>query len=278
MDTLEKLLLIDGLNVLRRVYEANPAPDSADKAKRAVANATTTLRRALDEYVPSHALAVFDGPARGWRHDLYAAYRAGRTPMPEQLREAIPSYLLNLDRMGLRHETPHGFEADDTLSAWAKYWSEVTNGAPCVVLSTDKDLCSLLQLPGVVLRDHFGKVWRDTAWLWDKFSVRPDQLLDFLALMGDAVDGVPGVTNVGQKTAAALLREYDTLEGVLAAAGSIKGKLGERLREEADMARLSRQLTRLEDDDLLLSFELEDLRLVRPRQAAAARQAESTVA
>lgn len=255
-------LNIDGLNVLRRVYEANLAPDSDAKAAGAVRSATSSIKRALREHRPTHALALFDTAGPNWRHTLYPRYKEDRKPMPAPLREAIPFFLDNLDSLDIAHDAPEGYEADDALGAYTALWSRITGGAPCTVLSTDKDLAQLLQLLGVRIRDHFGDIWRDEAWVQAKFGVGSALLGDFLALTGDSTDGIPGVTKVGTKTAASLLNEHGSLSGVLAAADGIKGKLGERLREERDIALLSRELVSLKlEGPGLMKFSLDDLKL-----------------
>lgn len=244
------LLLVDGLNVVRRVYEANPAPDSDDKAKGAVKSSLSSLRRALRELDPTHALLAFDAGGHTWRHALYDRYREGRKPMPEPLRNALPSLYEQLRNDGWATRCIEGVEADDVIVTAAHR----VQGKPfkVTVLSTDKDLLVLLRLAGVQVRDHFKPEWRDVAWCEKKFGVGPALLADYLALMGDAVDGIPGVEGVGQKTAAKLLLEHGGLEAVLQAAeaghSSTKGKLGEKLRAQAAMARLSRQLVGFKTD------------------------------
>lgn len=238
-----KLLSIDAYNVIRRVYGANPAPDSEEKVDACLRASRQSLRRAILEHKPTHATMVFDAEGPNWRHQVYPKYKFDRKPMPAPLREAMPHFMNELRRTGWHLIEKPGVEADDVLGSLAV----AAQGAGFdehVVLSTDKDIASLCQY-GARVYNHFDQRWHDEAWLLQKMGVRPDQVLDFLALMGDASDGIPGVEKVGSKTAAKLLREHETLEGVLAAAVNIKGVLGQRLREQADMARLSRQLTEL---------------------------------
>ncbi len=244
MDTF-KLLAVDGLNLVRRVYEANPAPDSDDKAKGAVRSSLSSLKRAVREHAPTHALIAFDAGGHTWRHDLYAAYRQSRKPMPEPLKQALPGLLAAWADLGLCIRQIPGVEADDTVGTVVHKAS--ARGIACVVLSTDKDLAGLMS-ETVRVRDHFKPEWRDEAWSLKKFGVRPGLIADLLALTGDSVDDIPGVEGVGDKTAARLLNEHGSLGAVLAAAPTIKGKLGERLVQQAHMARLSRQLTQLKTD------------------------------
>lgn len=244
MDTI-KLLAVDGLNLVRRVYEANLAPDSDAKAQGAVKSSFSSLKRALREHAPTHALLAFDAGGHTWRHDLYARYREGRKPMPEPLKQALPAFLDKLASFGFCVRQVPGVEADDSLATVVTRATEL--GASSVVLSTDKDLVGL-HSPLVAIRDHFKPEWRDEAWALKKFGVAPALVADWLSLTGDDVDGIPGVEGVGPKTAARWLNEYGNLEGVLANAGAIKGKVGETLRASLELARLSRQLVALKTD------------------------------
>lgn len=241
-----KLLTIDAYNVIRRVYGANPAPDSDEKAQACLRASRQSLRRALLEHKPTHAALVFDAEGPNWRHQVYPKYKLERKPMPAPLRDAMPYFQREL-RVAKWHllEMP-GVEADDVIGSLAVE-AEHAGFEEHVILSTDKDIASLVQY-GARVYNHFEQRWHDEAWLLGKMGVRPDQVLDFLALMGDASDGIPGVEKVGLKTAAKLLQEHETLEGVLSAAVNIPGALGKRLREQADIARLSRKLTELKTD------------------------------
>jgi protein Xni len=241
-----QLLLIDGLNIVRRCYEANPAPDSPEKAQATARTAFSSFRRALNENPHTHALAAFDYGGHTWRHDLYAQYREKRKPMPDELRDIVPAFRQRLtDELGLAVACIPGVEADDVIGTVHARWM-ACKAAPVVVVSTDKDLAQLIA-QGARIRDHFKPEWRDAEWVMAKFGVVPEQLGDLLALMGDSTDDIPGVDGIGAKTAAKLLTEYGNLEALLAAAGGIKGKNGERLQEQAEMARLSRRLVALNE-------------------------------
>jgi protein Xni len=254
-------LLIDGLNIVRRVYEANPAPDSQEKAQGAVRASLASFKRALSEHKPDFALAAFDYGGSTWRHDLYPLYRQKRKPMPQELREVIPQFRELLTDMGLQSLCIPGVEADDTLASAFFTWSKLGRG-PAIVMSTDKDMAALVA-HGARVRDHFKLEWRDESWILAKFGVPAAQLQDLLALAGDSSDDIPGVTKVGLKTAAGWLRTHGTLENVLAAADSIPGKLGDNLRAEVDIARLSRQLVGFKTD-IPLGINLSSLRMREP--------------
>ena len=243
---MNKLLAIDGLGLVRRVYQANPDPDSADKVDVALRNCLQSFRKLLNFHQPTHVLPAFDFGGHTWRHDLYARYRENREPMPEVLRAGLPGFYEKLEGLGLHILTVPEVEADDVIATGVLRWLKEQRGE-AVVASTDKDLHALIA-DGALVWDHFKGQWHDAAWVVKKFGVEPRQLVDLIALMGDVVDGIPGVEKIGIKTAARLLRSYGNLEGVLAGAGILMDPTGERLRRDRDQAYLSRRLATLKAD------------------------------
>lgn len=239
------LLLIDGLNFVRRIYEANQAPDSPEKADGAIKAVKQSFRRALLDHAPSHCLWAFDHGGPTWRHAHYSDYKAGRKPMAAALQHALVGFCDELANLGWAIAAYPGFEAEDTIASASVHARAL--GAKVTALSTDKDVLCLLEY-GVDVHDHFARVSRDNEYCIGKFGVPGHQVLEVLALWGDAVDGVPGVDKVGVKTAAKLIQEFGTVDGVLAAAAGISGVLGEQLRSQADRARLSRVLVELRYD------------------------------
>jgi DNA polymerase-1 len=166
--------------------------------------------------------------------------------MPAELHEQLPAFFGMLENLGLRVLSLPGVEADDVIATGVQRWQAEGRGA-AIVASTDKELHALIE-QGVLLWDHFRNEWHDAAWVEAKFGVSPPQLTDYLALTGDAADGIPGVTKIGPKKAAQLLQSYRTLDGVMAGAGILKNALGEKLRQEREQAYLSRELVRLKTD------------------------------
>jgi protein Xni len=241
-----KLLAIDGLNIVRRVYEASPEPDSQDKAETALRHALSSFRKLLAAHQPTHVLPAFDFGGPTWRHALYPRYREQRAPMPSYLRAALPQFHERLAADGLHVLAIPEVEADDVIGTAVMRWLQEGRGE-AIVASTDKDLHGLIA-HGALVWDHFKGEWHDDAWVRNKFGVAPELLLDLLALMGDVTDGVPGVSKVGMKTAARLLNAYGDLDAVMAGAGILKTPVGERLRAEKDILMLSRQLVRLKTD------------------------------
>ncbi|WP_426116582.1 5'-3' exonuclease [Massilia sp. PWRC2] len=241
-----KLLAIDGLNIVRRVYEASAEPDSMEKASIALRHALSSFRRLLETHQPSHVLAAFDHGGPTWRHALYPRYREQRAPMPACLRDALPGFHEKLAAAGMHVLSVPEVEADDVIGTGVLRWLSEGRGA-AIVATTDKDLHCLIA-HGALVWDHFKNEWHDDAWVRGRFGVAPELLPDLLALMGDVTDGVPGVSKVGMKTAAKLLNAYGDVDAVLAGAGILKTPIGERLRAERDILMVSRQLVRLKTD------------------------------
>ena len=241
-----KLLAIDGLNIVRRVYEASPEPDSAEKAEIALRHALSSFRKLLAAHTPTHVLAAFDFGGPTWRHAIYPRYREQRAPMPSYLRDALPSFHEKLAGEGLHVVMLPDVEADDVIGTGILRWLAEGRGE-AIIASTDKDLHGLIA-HGALVWDHFKGEWHDEAWVRSKFGVGPERMGDLLALMGDPTDGVPGVSKVGMKTAAKLLNAYGDLDAVMAGAGILKTPIGERLRAEREMLYLSRHLVELKTD------------------------------
>ncbi len=208
----------------------------------------------LADFKPEQIVVAFDTKGPGFRHDIYPDYKANRPPAPEDL---VPQFALireATDAFGLHRVEAAGWEADDLIATAAT--KALENGQEVVVISADKDLMQLIR-PGVRMLDPMKQRWIDDEYVREKFGCRPDQVVEIQALAGDSSDNVPGVHGIGVKTAALLLEEYGTLEGILAAANEVddKGKplikqtkRRERLQEHADLARVSLELVTLRDD------------------------------
>ncbi len=246
---MSKLLAIDGLNIVRRVYEANIEPDSAAKADAALRHCLLSFKKLLATHQPTHVLPAFDYGGPTWRHDLYPRYRENRTLMPSELREGLPGFYAQLEQLGMHVVAIPAVEADDVIGTAVLRWINESRGE-AIVASTDKDLHGLIAY-GALVWDHFNNEWHDRQWVEKKFGVPPEMLPDLLALVGDASDNIPGVSKIGAKTAARLLQSYGNLDGVMAGAGILKDTLGERLRKEREILYLSRQLVELKTDVVL---------------------------
>jgi protein Xni len=235
------LLIVDGLNLIRRVYAGTPGADF----EAALSTTAQSLRRALTEVAPTHAVVVFDSEGPTWRHGLYPAYKSGRKPMPEELRSGLDRFRGEFSRMGIPSVSKPGVEADDLAATLAS--GVASHGGEAVILSTDGSFCQLVS-DRIRVRDHFQKRALDEKYVREKFGVDPGKLVDLWALAGTGATEIPGVPGVGRKTAARLIQENGSLDRVLDAATEMKGKLGETLRANVEIARLSQKLARLRTD------------------------------
>ena len=240
------VLLIDGLNLIRRVYAAVPGEEGTAAHHDGVLQSMgRSVTRAITDTQATHALCAMDAPGPGWRHNLHPSYKLSRPPMPAALRQMLPDIAQTLSAMRVPSVQVPRAEADDLLTSIAL---KVVGhgGATAVILSTDKSMLSLLR-PGIKVRNHFERRDLDASYVLEKFGITPEQLPDWLALVGDAAQGIPGVKGVGPKTASALLRTYTGLEAILRA-DTVEGVGASQQRgliNGADRARLSRSLVTL---------------------------------
>jgi DNA polymerase I len=234
------LILIDGSNWLFRAFHALPpltAPDGTPTG--AVYGMNNMLRRLIKDYQPRHLAMVFDPPGRTFREDIYADYKATRGATPEDLLRQFPLVVELCEAMGLRVLQVDGVEADDVIGTLAT--SAAAAGQEVLIVTGDKDMAQLVT-PRVHLLDTMKNRRLDPAGVKERFGVPPERIVDFLALMGDTSDNIPGVPGVGEKTAAKLVAEYGSAEGVVAAAPEIKGKLGENIRAHLDRIPVAKDL------------------------------------
>jgi len=240
-----KVLLIDALNVIRRVYEALRDHDGAEALDSVVRGSMGSIKRAVSEVGPSHAICVFEGEGRTWRHERFPAYKANRPPTPEAVQRAVAQCREALDELGLAAVAVPQVEADDVIASIAAGLDR--RGIDTVILSTDQDFLQLIS-EHVVVRHHVAKEYRDARWVEHKYGVPAHRYREVLAMMGDSANNIPGVPGIGPKKAAALLQQYDSIGTLLADAEKIKGKLGETIRAHADDLQLSLELVTLKND------------------------------
>jgi len=240
------VVLVDGSSYLFRAFHALPPLSTSDgRPTGAVKGVIAMLRRLAKDYEGSPIAVVFDAKGKSFRNDLYADYKAHRPPMPDDLRAQVQPIHDIIRAMGLPLLVIDGVEADDVIGTLAR---EATASRRDVVISTsDKDLAQLVS-PHVTLVNTMTDTTLDRAGVVDKFGVTPEQIVDYLALVGDTSDNIPGVAKVGPKTAAKWLSEYGTLENVMAHADEIGGKIGENLRAALGHLPLSKTLTTIKCD------------------------------
>ncbi|MEL6710816.1 MAG: DNA polymerase I [Pseudomonadota bacterium] len=240
------LILVDGSSYLFRAYHAlPPLTNSRGEATGAIVGVVNMLRKLLTDYPPRYVAVVFDTPGKTFRDELYPAYKANRPPLPDDLRVQITPLLQVVERMGLPLLVIDGVEADDVIGTLAQQASAA--GLSTLISTGDKDLAQLVN-DQVTLINTMTDVRLDRQGVMDKYAVWPEQVIDYLALMGDSVDNIPGIPKCGPKTAAKWLAEYTSLDNLIAQAAQIKGKVGENLRVNLDQLALSRQLTTIKCD------------------------------
>ena len=251
------LILIDGSSFLFRAYHAVP-PLSNPKGEptNAIYGVSNMLRKLINDYPTEYFTVVFDAPGKTFRNEIYDQYKAHRPPMPDDLRVQIEPLHQLIKAMGLPLIMESGVEADDVLGALAQHAAQ--QGFKVIISTGDKDMAQLVT-EQIILENTMSNTRMDRQGVIDKFGVAPEQIIDYLALMGDTSDNIPGVPKVGPKTAAKWLEQYQTLENLVANADKITGKIGENLRASLDQLPLAKQLTTIKTD-LNLPYGMADLK------------------
>ena len=258
------LVLVDGSSYLFRAYHALPAfTSSRGEPTGAVFGVLNMLYKLLEEFEPERIAVVFDAPGRTFRDDLYAEYKAHRPPMPEDLRPQVEPLLEAVEAIGMPVLRVQGVEADDVIGTLATRAGEA--GIPALISTSDKDMAQLVNAHVTLVNTMTGTTL-DADGVRGKFGVSPEQIVDYLALVGDTSDNIPGVPGVGPKTAAKWLAEHGDLATLTAHAATVRGKVGERLRESLDRLPLYQALVTIECD-VALPVTLESLTLRAPDSA-----------
>src|SRR5450631_4371188 len=243
MSTPADLVLFDGSSYLYRAFHAlPPLSNSRGEPTGAVLGVLNMLLKFLKEYRPAHIAVVFDAPGRPFRDDLFAKYKAHRPMMPDDLRAQIEPLLLIIRALGLPLLRIAVVEADDVIGTLA---CRAASAGQKVLISTgDKDMAQLVN-ESITLVNTMGNTTLDRAGVKAKFDVYPEQIVDYLALVGDSSDNIPGIDKVGPKTAAKLLNQYGTVDVLIERVAEIEGKVGDNLRAGLETLALSRSLAQL---------------------------------
>jgi len=237
------LVLVDGSSYLFRAYHALPdLRTTSNFPTGAVRGVISMIRKLAKDYEGSPIAVVFDAKGKTFRNDLYAEYKANRPPMPDDLREQIEPIHEIIRAMGLPLLIVPDVEADDVIGTLAAEATELKRDT--VVSTGDKDMAQLVT-DHVTLVNTMTETTTDRDGVKEKYGVTPEQIIDYLALMGDTVDNIPGVPKVGPKTAAKWLDEFGDLDNIVAHADGFKGKIGENLRASLEQLPLSRSLTEI---------------------------------
>jgi len=240
------LVLIDGSSYLYRAFHALPALSTSDgEPTGALLGVLTMIQKLVREEKPAHIAVVFDAPGKTFRDEIFADYKATRPPMPDELRSQVQPILDAVEAMGLPLLRVPGVEADDVIGTLCR--AAAASNLSVLVSTGDKDLAQLVT-DRVTLVNTMDDTRLDRDGVKRKFEVTPEQIVDYLALVGDTSDNIPGVPKVGPKTAAKWLNEYGSADGIVEHADEIKGKVGDSLRENVEQLRLSQRLARIATD------------------------------
>jgi protein Xni len=248
------LVIIDALNLIRRVHSAQPDPTDI---ARTIATTEKTLQRIIQESEPTHIIAVFDHHEqdRGWRAELLSSYKENRKPMPDPLKHGLDQIQQAWWALGIDSLLSDGDEADDLVATLAT--KVASHGEKVTIISTDKGYCQLL-MPTLHIRDYFQHRWLDPLYVETEFGVMPSQLNDYWGLVGISSSQVPGVAGLGPKAAKEILNQFSDIEQAYASE-ALATKYRKKLHEQMDMARVCRQISTLKTD-IELGFNLQDIR------------------
>ena len=234
------LILVDGSSYLYRAFHAMPPlTNSKGQPTGAVYGVINMLKKLVEQYQPHYMAVVFDAKGKTFRHDMFAEYKATRPPMPDELRAQIEPLHQLVDALGFPRLVVPGVEADDVIGTLATQAAQ--QGMDVLISTGDKDMAQLVNKQ-VTLINTMNNSLTDVAGVVEKFGVPAERIVDYLTLMGDSSDNIPGVSKVGPKTAAKWLQEYGSLENIVLHAAEIKGKIGENLRDSLAQLPLSYKL------------------------------------
>lgn len=240
------LILIDGSSYLYRAFHAMPPlTNSSGQATGAIYGVINMLRTLLDEYSPDYVAVVFDAKGKTFRDEMYEQYKANRPPMPDELRTQIEPLHAIVHAMGLPCIVEEGVEADDVIGTLAQ--QAATSGIRSLISTGDKDMAQLVN-EHITLINTMNNKRLNREGVIEKFGLPPEQIIDYLALIGDTSDNIPGIPGVGPKTAVKWFNQYGSLDEIINQADSIKGKIGEKFRANMAQLPLSRQLTAIKLD------------------------------
>lgn len=260
---LKPLILVDGSSYLYRAFHALPAlANSKGFPTGAIYGVVSMLRKLLSDYEPQDMAVVFDAKGKTFRNEIYAAYKAHRPEMPDDLVRQIAPLHEIIQAMGLPLLIVPGVEADDVIGTLAKRAAQ--EGQSVLISTGDKDLAQLVNQHITLVNTMTGTLLNPQTVL-EKFGVGPEKIIDYLTLIGDTSDNVPGVPQVGPKTAVKWLTEYGSLDQIIAESSKISGKVGESLRASLVQLPLSKKLVTIQND-LPLEVQLKDLKIKQAHQ------------
>lgn len=254
------LILIDGSSYLYRAYHAVPGlTNKRGEPTGALRGILSMLRSTLSQ-MPTHAVFVLDAPGPTFRDCVYPDYKGTRKPMPSDMVPQIEPMMQMVQALGFHLLRVEGVEADDVIGTLASHAGSI--GLETIISTGDKDFAQLVK-PGISLVNTMTQIKLDSEKVFLKYGVFPRQIVDYLALVGDKIDNVPGVRGCGPKTAAQLLSKYESIENILDKIDSISGHIGLKIKNEQVQLLNSRELVMIKTD-VHLPVDVQDLKL-RPQ-------------
>jgi len=250
-----KLLLIDAMNLIRRIYAAQEKR-SDDPVDQTCLHSQNAILKNIEEAEATHVALVFDGHQPTWRHKFYGEYKADRKPMPNKLADALPQYIEGFEALGIPCVLYDDLEADDVIATLAVKVAQ--HGGQVRIISTDKGFMQIAS-ERISLYHYFDRRVLTYDDVEQQLGLIPRQLPDYLSLVGDSTNHVPGVPGIGPKTAGELLDKYGDLDNILINSTDIPGKVGEQLRENYRLALFARKMVTLKVD-CELGLNLQSLR------------------
>ena len=253
----DNFIIIDGSSYLYRAFYALPnLKTSSGLNSGAIHGFANMLNRILNEYSPKYLVMVFDAKGKNFRHDIYDEYKANRNSMPTELSEQTGAIINLVEALGVMVIQQKGVEADDVIASIARQ-IKIKN-SKTIISSGDKDLAQLVD-ENTILMNNFDSKVLDVEGVKEKFGVRPSQIFDYLCLVGDTSDNIPGVPKVGPKTAVTLLEQYNDLDNIIKNSSQLKGKLKENIESSLETIELAKKLVALKDN-LKLSLDPDQLK------------------
>ncbi len=238
------LLLIDAMNLIRRIYAAQQKRSDAPLEQTLLLSQNAVLKN-IERTSAKHVAVVFDGKGPTWRHGLYAEYKADRKPMPSELADGLPLFFERFKALGITCLLMEEYEADDLIATLAVKTSK--KGGTVMIVSTDKGFMQIAN-ENISLYHHFEKRLLQIDDVEQQLGLKSYQLVDFLSLVGDTTNHVPGVPGIGPKTAGLLIERYGDLDTILINSDAIDGRAGKSLNEHYKVALMARKLVCLKLD------------------------------
>lgn len=240
-----KLIIIDALNLLRRIYSALPtSEDDTPDISQFLSSCENAFKHNLNQHQPSHAVCIFEHYNTTWRHDLYPPYKANRKPQPQPMLDAFSEIKSTLNKLGIAWLDVNGYEADDIIASIVH--ATLNHGCDNLILSTDQ-LMAQLNGKNTALYDQFNQQHIDAGVIHKRYNIQTEQLADYFALAGSSSVNVPGIAGIGAKTASTLLSEFESIDALIEAQ-TLEPKTAKLLEDKQHSLYLYRALFRLRLD------------------------------